>query len=96
MIFWRQPSTAGDELMHRSNGTGIDGACLSITKTNRLDTGLKKTPSAPGQDRAEELVGTDRMEGTDGPWDDASDVARGVMTASTVPFQAVRLAPGGG
>jgi hypothetical protein len=47
IIFLCQPSTAGYELMHRSNRTGIDEAYLSATKTNRLDTGLKKKRGQP-------------------------------------------------
>jgi hypothetical protein len=60
IIFLCLPSTAGYDAMHSSNGTGIDGACLSASKTNRLDTGLKKTPSAPGQDRAETVGRADK------------------------------------
>src|SRR3954447_15285514 len=78
MIFWCPPRTAGYAVMRSPDGTGIDEACPSVRNTNRINTGLNKVPSAPGQDRAEGLVRTDRGEGADGPWDDASDAAGAV------------------
>ena len=68
IIFLCLPSTAGYDAMHSCNGTGIDEACLSVRKTNRLDTGAKKRQSAPGHDRAEVLSRPNRGKGTDGPW----------------------------
>jgi hypothetical protein len=68
IIFLGPPRTAGYDVMHCPHGTGIDEACPSVRNTNRINTGLKKSPSAPGQDRAEGLVRTDRGEGADGPW----------------------------
>jgi hypothetical protein len=41
------PSTAGYDAMHGSNGTGIDGGRPSVSKTNRLDTGLKNEQAEP-------------------------------------------------
>ena len=48
-IFLCLPSTAGYDAIHSSNGTSIDGASLSVSKTNRLDTGLKKRRPLDGE-----------------------------------------------